>query len=338
MPELRKDPVSGHWVIIAREKMKKPADLVSTPTSSKDKFCPFDYGNEDKTPPEILAYRPSSTAPNGEGWQLRVVPNKFPVLKVESDLDARGIGLYDMMGGVGAHEVIIETPDHEARLKDFSAAQMVNLLKSFRDRISDLRRDGRLEYVLVFKNYGREAGARLDHSHSQLIALPVVPVRVADEIKSCEKYYDFKQRCLFCDIIRQELEDHSRLVDANSDFVVIEPFAPRSPFETWILPRRHLSHYDTITDMELENLSRCFRSLFKRLDLLLGDFSYNFILHMAPLRQAQMPHYHWHFEIIPNLTRLAGFEWGSGFYINPTPPEEAATFLREVSSEEMSKL
>lgn len=338
MPELRKDPVSGHWVIIAREKMKKPADLIAAPTSIRDKFCPFDYGNEDKTPPEILAYRPADTTANGQGWQLRVVPNKFPVLKVESELDSHGVGLYDMMGGVGAHEVIIETPDHEARLKDYTAEQMFNLLKSFRDRISDLRRDGRLEYVLVFKNYGREAGARLDHSHSQLIALPVVPVRVANEIASCEKYYGFKNRCLFCDIIRQELEDRSRLVDSNADFVVLEPFAPRSPFETWILPRRHLSHYDTITDMELENLARCFRSLFVRLDSLLGDFSYNFILHMAPLRQAKMQHYHWHFEIIPNLARLAGFEWGSGFYINPTPPEEAATFLREVSSEEISKI
>ncbi|MBW1917405.1 MAG: galactose-1-phosphate uridylyltransferase [Deltaproteobacteria bacterium] len=330
MPELRKDPIIDRWVIISTERGKRPHDFVVEPEVTKGGFCPFCPGNEHVTPPEIMAYRAPGTAPNTAGWRLRVVSNKFPALVTEGELDKRGEGLYDLMNGIGAHEVIIETPDHDATLSTIPVDQFVEVLHAYRDRIVDLGNDPRFRYVLIFKNKGRSAGASLEHSHSQLIGLPIIPELVQEEIDGAKRHYQMKERCVYCDIIRQEMNQKVRVVLENHQFLAICPFAPRSPFEMWLLPKAHHSSYVDMEDSSFWLLGELFSQILRRLDAALKGVPYNFILHTAPLRQRNLEHYHWHFEIMPKLTLMAGFEWGSGFYINPTPPEDAARYLREV--------
>jgi UDPglucose--hexose-1-phosphate uridylyltransferase len=296
-------------------------------------LCPFCPGQEDKTPREVLAYRPPDgpgARRDAPGWSLRVFPNKFPALMIEGDLDRAGEGVYDRMNGIGAHEVIVETPDHTRQFSQLSASEIEATLSTWRDRIVDLKRDMRFRYVMVFKNHGAAAGASLEHSHSQLIALPVVPKTVAEEMQGAAEYYRFKERCVFCDITRQETQQRVRLVYQNNECVVIEPFAPKFPFETWILPRRHRSAFEDCERGEFAGLADALRVALRKLHVALDNPAYNFILHTAPFETRDQPHYHWHVEIMPTLSQVAGFEWGSGFYINPTPPEEAARFLREI--------
>lgn len=317
-------------MIIAADRVRRPSDFSreTVPAPQPNASCPLCPGNEARTPPEVLAYR-SGTGPNQPGWQVRVVPNKYPVLEIHGDLNREGEGLYDKMEGIGAHEVIIESPDHTKSLSELSEKQIEDVLRAFRDRTFDLRRDIRLRYILLFKNHGAAAGATMDHSHSQLIALPVVPKVVIEEMEIGKHYYDFKERCVFCDVIRQERRDQVRVVSESERFQVLEPYAPRFPFETWIMPRHHASHFETIDQAQLEDLSWVLRATLRKLDKVLERPPYNFILHTAPVQEAAMSYYHWHIELMPRLTRLAGFEWGTGFYINPSPPEECAQFLRE---------
>ena len=206
MPELRKDPIHGRWVIISTERSRRPSDFTAEERRPMGGFCPLCEGNEDRTPPEILAFRDNGTPPNSPGWTLRVVPNKFPALRIEGELDREGEGIYDKMNGVGAHEVVIETPRHEEILTTLPLKNVENVLLAYRERIIDLRRDQRLRYVLVFKNHGVAAGASLEHSHSQIIALPIIPKRVSEEIEGAKTYFNYKDRCVFCDIIRQEIK------------------------------------------------------------------------------------------------------------------------------------
>ncbi len=330
MPELRKDPIIGRWVIISTERGKRPADFFVPKPETKGGFCPFCAGNEDKTPPEIAAYRRSGDKPDSAGWHIRVVPNKFPALKVEGDLGRAGDGVYDKMNGVGAHEVIIESPEHKDTLATISTKQFEEVLWSYRDRIIDLKKDTRLRYILIFKNHGEAAGASLEHTHSQLIALPIIPKRVSEELDGSLEYYNYKERCIFCDIIRQEVSQGTRVVTENQDFLATTPYAPKAPFEVWIIPKAHESNFENAQKHQYENLALIFSDVLKRMDKVLNDPPYNFILHTSPIKNGiVLSHYHWHFEIMPKLTKTAGFEWGSGFYITPTPPEEAATFLRE---------
>ncbi len=329
MPELRKDPIIGRWVIISSERGKRPTDFQEDKPRKKGGFCPFDPGNEHTTPPEILAYRENGTAPNTQGWNLRVVANKFPALQIEGDLNKQGEGLFDKMNGIGAHEVIIETPLHDATLSTMPTKDVENVLWAYRDRILDLKKDLRFQYILIFKNEGEAAGASLEHSHSQLIALPIVPKRVKEEMDGSRQYYEYKERCVFCDIIRQELNSGVRVVSENKDFVALEPFTPRFPFETWIMPKQHGSKFEETKTQQFQTLAEILQSTIRRLDKILNMPPYNYILHTAPFRDPESDYYHWHIEIMPKLTKVAGFEWGSGFYINPTAPEEAAKFLRE---------
>lgn len=329
MPELRKDPITGRWVIIATDRVRRPSDFSrESVIVHGGRFCPFCPGNELKTPPEVLAYRPGGGS-NTSGWSVRVVPNKFPVLRVEGNLERHGEGMYDKMDGLGAHEVIIETPDHNATFATLPEKHIESVLWAFRDRTLDLKRDIRFKYILFFKNHGEPAGATLEHSHSQLIALPVVPRQVQEEIDGSKRYYDFKERCVYCDMIRQDAESGTRVVLETEQFLAICPYAPRFPFETWILPRKHSSHFEMSDAPLLENLAWVLRTLFRKIDRVLERPPFNFILHTSPLHEPGMAHYHWHLEVIPKLTKVAGFEWGTGFYLNPTPPEEAARFLRD---------
>ncbi len=329
MPELRKDPITERWVIISSERGKRPSDWTMEPKVRSGGFCPFCPGNEDKTPPEVRALRPGIDQKNVPGWKIRVVPNKFPALQIEGDLDRRGEGLYDLMNGIGAHEVIIETPNHLAELADLDTDHIYDTLLIFRERIIDLKNDTRFKYILVFKNHGISAGASLEHSHSQLIATPIIPKRVLEELQGAKKHYEFKERCIYCDILHQEVQMGKRLVVRTDDYVSVEPFAPRFPFETWLLPVKHCSHFEAMELREYYGLAAVLKETLQRINRTLENPHYNFILHTCPVQEAPLLEYHWHIEIIPKLTKVAGFEWGSGFYINPTPPEMAAQHLRE---------
>ncbi|MGH9773689.1 MAG: galactose-1-phosphate uridylyltransferase [Candidatus Acidiferrales bacterium] len=330
MPELRKDPVTGRWVIISTDRGKRPSDFVRESVVIKGTgFCPFCPGNESKTPPEILAYGRNGTGRDTSGWSVRVVPNKFPALGIEGDLDREGEGLFDRMNGVGAHEVIIETPDHKSTLASLPEKSVEEVLWAFRDRVLDLKNDRRFRYILIFKNHGEAAGASLEHTHSQLIALPIVPKRVREEVDSGRRYYELKERCIFCDMIKQELETEKRVILENGDFIALAPYAPRFPFETWILPRPHSSAFEYQQSPVFSSLAKLLRDLLQRLDAVLDHPAYNYVIHTSPVGEEINEHYHWHIEMMPKLTKVAGFEWGTGFYINPTPPEESARFLRE---------
>jgi UDPglucose--hexose-1-phosphate uridylyltransferase len=316
-------------VIIATDRAKRPSDFTRHSYQPKGgRVCPFCPGNETKTPPELLAFGRNGSR-NLAQWTLRVVPNKFPALRVEGELTREGEGLYDKISGVGAHEIIIETPDHMATLSTVPEKRVEDLFWAFRERVIDLRRDVRLRHILLFKNHGDDAGATLEHPHSQLIALPVVPKRVQEEIDGAKRHFEFKERCVFCDIMRQERTDAERIILETDHYIVFAPYAARFPFESWILPKQHASHFDTISPSGMQNLASVLQRLLRKIDKTLEQPAYNFVLHTAPIQEPALSHYHWHIEIIPKLTRVAGFEWGSGFYINPTPPEEAAQFLRE---------
>lgn len=332
MSELRRDPIVGRWVIISTERAGRPRDFIECDTAglSPTDICPFCPGQERLTPHEVLAYRPQPGEPNSPGWTVRVVPNKFPALRVEGEIIREGIGLFDRMSGIGAHEVIIETPDHKEALADMPPKRIEDVLWAYRDRIVDLKRDMRFRYILVFKNHGPAAGATLEHEHSQLIALPVIPTSVAAEVDGCRAHYRQKERCIYCDIVRQELSEGARIVIDNPQFVTITPFAPRFPFEMWILPKRHEAHFEESQRTQFELLARILSESLRRMDRALAHPAYNFMLHTSPLRERTADLYHWHIEIIPKLTQVAGFEWGTGFYINPVMPEESANFLREV--------
>src|SRR5581483_1856421 len=242
MPELRKDPIVGRWVIIAADRARRPNELPVERDAPRVGLCPFCPGQEDKTPRELLAYRPAdgpAARRDAPGWSLRAFPNKFPALMIEGELGRSGDGVYDRMNGIGAHEVIVETPQHGKSFAQLSQAEIESVLTAYRDRLTDLKRDLRFKYVMIFKNHGSAAGATLEHSHSQLIALPVVPKNVTEEMAGALAYYQYKERCVFCDINRQEMQEKVRLVYENAEFCVIEPYAPKFPFETWVLPKRH---------------------------------------------------------------------------------------------------
>jgi UDPglucose--hexose-1-phosphate uridylyltransferase len=337
MPELRKDPVVGRWVIISTERSLRPTSFTQDQPPRGGTFCPFCPGNEDSTPPEVwVAADDPARHPNSPGWRVRVVPNKFPALQIEGALDRRGEGLYDKMNGIGAHEVVIEGPEHATDLSDLSLEHLTDVLTAYRERVLDLHRDRRFRYVLIFKNHGSGAGATLEHTHTQLIATPIVPKSIQEEIDGARRYFELKERCVFCDIVQQEtLEQNGRRVVMTSDrFIAVEPFAPRFPFETWILPLEHQDAFHSMSDPAvLREFAGVLRETLQRLNRALDRPPYNFVIHTAPVSDGPLEHYHWHLEIMPKLTRVAGFEIGSGFYINPTPPEDAAQYLREIAAE-----
>ena len=339
MPELRKDPIIGRWVIIATDRAKRPNDFkVESADMAEVAPCPFCAGNESMTPPEIRSIRKDATEPNTPGWDVRVVPNEAPVLRIEGDLNKRPHGIYDMMNGIGANEVIVETPDHVEHMSSLTSEQIAKVLTAYKERIVDLERDKRFKYVLIFKNHKPAAGAsKIRHCRSQLIALPACPKSVKGELEGAKRYFEYKDRCVFCDIVSQELEDKKRLILDIDGFVAIAPFAARFPFETWILPKKHSADFTSINKYGIKELGKVLKEVLQRMNKLLSNPPYNYIIHTAPYRRTKQGYwgtidsdYHWHIEIIPRLTRVAGFEWGTGFYINPTPPEEAAKCLREV--------
>lgn len=332
MAELHRDPIVGRWVIVnVEDSMGPEAFEKETHEMKQESTCQFCYGREGQTPPEIEAARPGHTAPNSPGWSVRIVPNKFPALRIEGDIDRRGIGIFDMSNGIGAHEVLIETPVHSKSLADFTNQEMFEVVRKYQSRSRSLARDKRFKYILIFKNFGESAGTSIEHGHSQIIALPMVPKYVLEELNGAKEYHDFRGRCIFCDMITQEYKDKERIIAENKDFIVFCPFVPRYPFESWILPKKHSAQFNDMSDEEGYNLACILREVLARVKICLSNPAYNFFLHTAPVNSEAHDGYHWHIEIIPKLTRVAGFEWGTGFYIVPTSPKEAAKYLREIN-------
>jgi UDPglucose--hexose-1-phosphate uridylyltransferase len=332
MPELRKDPITGTWVIISEERKKRPKyyQIVVDKDISIPENCPFCPGNEAMTPPETFALRPGHSRANERGWSLRVVPNKFPALRIEGELRKSGEGLYDKISGIGAHEVIIETPEHPAERSDIDAGQVRNTMLAARSRILDLKKDTRFKYIMVFKNFGPTAGATLSHSHTQLVALPVVPLRVQEEIEGARTHFQMKERCIFCDIIQYEREADRRLLAENEHFMVLAPYAPRFSFELAVYPKRHDPEFEKTSDAELDSLGAILSATLAKVGRALSRPDYNLIIHNAPCQNSVGDFFHWHIEFMPVLARVAGFEWGTGFYINPISPEESVQSLKSV--------
>ncbi|MDK2899830.1 MAG: UDPglucose--hexose-phosphate uridylyltransferase [Thermosipho sp. (in: thermotogales)] len=330
MPEYRKDPVVRRWVIIATERAKRPHDFTVPKEEAKGGFCPFDYGNEHTTPPEIFAFRPENTEPNSPGWWVRVVPNKFPAVNPDIEIEKYGHGMYDAMAGFGYHEVVVETPEHSSTFALYDDKQAEEVVWAYVKRFRQLRDDKRLKYILIFKNHGALGGASLPHPHSQIIAIPSVPKRVLEELNGAKDYYDYKERCVFCDMISQEKIENRRIVEENEDFIAFAPYASRFPFEVWIAPKVHSHDFGKIEDSQVKTFAIILRNTLKRIYKVLDNPPYNFVIHTSPTYEEGKIYYHWHVEIMPRLTRVAGFEWGSGFYINPVPPEDASKYLKNV--------
>ena len=338
MPELRRGPASDRWVIIAPERALRPSDLArprQTPSQHAPEDCPFCPGNEVMTPPEI--YR----APSTDGWLVRVVPNKFAALAGKGEPHRERLdGLYGHTTGVGAHEVVIETPDHFSEIPDLDEAHVKRIIDAYIVRLQDLMSNEQLRYVTLFKNHGAEAGASLLHPHSQIIATPILPQEVRNSLDKAKTYYEREERCLFCDVMLAEIKCGERIVEEDEGYVTWAPYASRFPFELAIYPKTHSHDFTTLDDDQRWGLARMLRRTLKRLTMLLGDIPYNFVLKTTPNPipspgkpgyWSTLPYdYHWRIAIIPRLTRWAGFEWGTGITINPIPPEDAARYLREV--------
>ncbi len=330
MGQLRQDPITARWVIVKTKEDLKPEDYRVDNPGIKAKNCPFCPGNEKLTPPEVDADRQPYSEPNTSGWQTRTVYNKYPILKSEAKIKKSGLGMFDMMRGVGQHEVIIESPDHKKQLDDLSIEQIEKVIRVYKRRSIELAKDERFKYILIFKNYGLAAGASLEHSHTQLISLPVVPRRVLEEFNCTRRYYDYKERCIFCDIIMQELEYRHREVCDNEHFIAFCPFASHSPFEVSIMPKKHKAFFSDISEAEIRSFALILKEVLMRIKKTLNNPAYNFIIHTNAVAEEECEHYHWHVELMPKLSYMAGFEWGTGFYINPTSPEAASEFLRKV--------
>ncbi|MDX6767706.1 MAG: DUF4921 family protein [Candidatus Methylacidiphilales bacterium] len=341
MPEIRKDPVVGRWVVFCPERLHRPMDYAFTrPHPEAATEDPFLAGNESFTPPEVYAVRENGGGPDTPGWSVRVVPNRFPALRVEGELNKEAVGFYDRMNGIGAHEVVVETPFPDKELDELELAQMVHVLKAWRARMQDLMKDGRFRYLMVFKNVGPLAGASQTHAHSQIIALPVTPIVLKEKLTAAREYFLAKDRNLFEDILRNELKARDRMVCENAGFGVFCPFASRFSFETCIMPRQQQADFHRVGDHDLVLLADALKRVLTAYRLGLDRPNYNLVLHTAPLRSPRPGHwqtldfdFRWHIEILPRLTGVAGFEFGTGFYINPVLPEGAAQFLRGIKGE-----
>ncbi|HXL01992.1 MAG TPA: galactose-1-phosphate uridylyltransferase [Candidatus Atribacteria bacterium] len=331
MPEFRKDPLFGRWVIIAEERGTKPYQFGEGWERESSFPCVFCPGRESYTPPEVFSIREKDTPPNERGWRVRVVPNRFPALLPGEPLRQYVDGFYERMSGFGVHEVIIETPDHYSDLVDLPLKQVEEVLWVYRERMRELGEDSRLRYCLIFKNQGEKAGASLPHAHSQLIATPVIPKKVQEELKGAREFYEEEGNCFFCSLLEEERK-RERLVWEEERFIAFVPYAARFPYETWIFPQRHCAFFSEIEEEEIRNLAYVLKGVLSAIKTLLHDPAFNFILHAAPYSRSlenYADYYHWHMEILPSLGKMAGFEWGTGFYINSVIPEKAAKALRQ---------
>ncbi|MFZ5950929.1 MAG: galactose-1-phosphate uridylyltransferase [Candidatus Rifleibacteriota bacterium] len=329
MPQLRKDPVLKQWVIISPERGKRPSDFQKIEEAPDDpKTCPFCEGNEHLTPGETLAFRTSGTAANSKGWWVRIVPDRSPILAPEGDSGREGIGMFDAMNSIGVHEVVVETPSHNIGLQNANLEQVREVIWAYKQRLLEIKKNPRFKHFMIVKNSGKGVSS-FSHSHSHIVATPIIPKRIEEELEGAREYYHYHDRCLFCDIIKQETKEASRVVYEDDQFIVFCPFAARFPFEMEITPKHHTSSFELIENHMVGSLAKALQTALIKMQSLLPGQPFNFVIHTSPCSDSYKDFYHWHIEIIPKLTKIAGFEWGSGFYINPTPPEDAAKMLRE---------
>jgi UDPglucose--hexose-1-phosphate uridylyltransferase len=354
MPELRRDPILDRWVIIAENRGERPGAFAAgaafempwsalPPALSADArgaadVCPFCPGNEHETPPAVFVLPGDAGQAGAPGWRVRIVPNKYPALVEEEVESSRGSArpsepsLFVAAPAAGVHEVIVDSPRHVTALGELTDAEFADSLVATRLRLQALRRQTDLAHALVFKNVGRSAGATLEHVHSQLMALRDVAALVKAEIQAAKRYFDEHRQCVFCRMIDDELAGTKRVICDSPLFVALCPYASRFPYETWILPRRHGGHFDQIAVEDLADLASLARGVIVRIERLSQPAAYNLIFHTSPFDSLSIEHYHWHIEIIPRLTIPAGFEWGSGWAVNPVSPETAAGVLRAMDS------
>jgi len=329
MPELRYNLVTTEWVILATERAKRPEDFqkgrkMPDALPSKLDTCPFCPGNEHMTPPEVLRIG------DGPGWDIRAVPNKFSALSPEGERHRSVHGTQRAMSGIGLHQVVIETPRHDLTTSLLDPEQIEKVLLAYRTIYNEMSKDERIEMVIIFKNHGEGAGTSLAHPHSQIIGIPLVPVQIRSRMDEMAKYHDIYDTCIICDIIEEEKQDGKRIVVETDSFLAFIPFAALSPFHLWIFPKRHATCFSQISEAELKDLSRLLKDILSRIYIGLSNPDYNYVIRSCPIKEKLIPYFHWYLSIIPRVTRVAGFELGSGIYINTALPEDSARFLREV--------
>lgn len=317
MPEIRKDIISGRQVIFASERFLRPNDY-----DYPEGKCPFCPGNESETPPAVMEIKSRGK------WIVRVVPNKFPALREDEPSGEFGKdGIYEKMPGKGVHEVVVETPFHGLPFYEMDDGRIFKVLGVLQSRAREMKKRKYVKYVIIFKNLGRGAGASLEHPHSQIVAMPILPLRVLNEINGAEKYHADNSSCAFCDMIKAERREKKRMVGENGEFAAFEPYSSRFSFETWILPKLHRSHFENYPLGRLRALAPLLKDVLRKLDASLGKADYNLLYHSMPAGGGENGFFHWHIEIMPKLSQMAGFEWGTGFYINAVAPEESARIL-----------
>jgi len=332
MPELRQNFLTKEWVIIATERAKRPEDLVAHhPQKQVQPFvktCPFCPGNEDQTPPEVLRN------PTGNGaWQVRVVPNRFAALNKDVEPTRTIHRSRRTINGFGIHDVIIETPDHSQFMPLMSDSRVADILRVYKTRYTELSHDPRIAHITMFKNHGRDAGTSLEHPHSQLIATPVISHQVRERFHQALSHYDEYGECIFCQMVNEELQEEVRIVMTTEHFVALELFASATPFCTHIYPRRHMASFGDISAVETVDLAHMLRTVLAKMYHGLDNPDFNYTVRSAPAECVGVKYFHWYVSIIPRLTRVAGFELGSGMFINSVLPEAAAEFLRAAKTE-----
>ncbi len=331
MPELRYNVITRDWVIIATERAKRPDQFKRTvPRKAMpvhDPKCPFCPGNEKMTPSATYM------VPMDGAWRVRVTPNKFAAVSREGERKRTVQGIKRTITGVGIHEVIVETPEHNRTTALLSDSDAETLIETYLNRFKAASDDPRVEQVTIFKNHGEAAGTSLEHPHSQLIATPVITTQLRDRLFSALDHFDEYGECIFCRVLDQELKEQIRIILETEHFVSYIPFADLTPFSLLIMPRRHMACFNEMNDAEAADLARILRRILLKLYRGLGDPDYNYVVRTAPTENMGVKYYHWYVSVIPRLTRMAGFEMGSGMFINVSLPEENASFLREMSVE-----
>ncbi|MBZ4667840.1 MAG: UDPglucose--hexose-phosphate uridylyltransferase [Epulopiscium sp.] len=330
MSEIRKDIVTGVWTIIAVERGKRPHDFEKQSIKKNSEGCPFCAGNENQTPPEVLAYRTGQQEPNNSKWKVRVVPNKYSALKEQNAVETIK-GFYETITGYGVHEVLIDTTDHEATIGKMSYEQLELVLRALKERYKDISSDDKIKYVQIFKNQGAEAGASLQHPHWQIIGVPLMPENQKQIIKGSKKYFQEHSRCVYCEMLRYERNAKVRIIYENKYFTLFAPYASRFCYETWIMPKQHLYDFSRLKDEHLKSLAQILKESIQRYEKVFDQLAYNICFMSPPLEANVEKYFHWHIQIIPRLGNLAGFELSTGSYINPTPPEMVAETLQKVA-------
>jgi UDPglucose--hexose-1-phosphate uridylyltransferase len=336
MPEFRRDPFGRGWVLVSSERRSRPLSFLRAEEPKETETCPFCPGNEEETPKEVHALRAKETDPDTPGWEVRVFPNRYPAVVPQGTFGSPKDSILGRASGVGVHEVIVETPVHDVSMADMETDRILLVLRTYARRIRTLKEDPRFAAILVFRNQGHLAGATKRHPHSQVIALPMVPERIEREIRAAIDYRAEQGSCIYCDLLHRALDEGSRIVHQSDDYVCFTPFASRVPYELTIYPREHESCFEAGPDDGLRALAETLKKTLGLLKRTLDDPPFNAVLHTSPNldgpigmeRTSVREAFHWHIEVLPRLTSPAGFEWGTGVYINIVSPEDAAGHLR----------